>query len=185
MGCRPSARWNGASTWISGARFHQRRQLGRPEEQALGRAQTRSLTICIISRRHRPSTARDRCAPGTRSIVSAAGGGGTIIAYGTRTPNLVFYESPSWGGFDITAAYSANPGAASEADLGSTTRKGRGFNVVPRYMTQDWGIVYSYWDAKHDASPVHQRADRVWGFYKLRGLRIGAALRLVEDRERR
>jgi len=108
------------------------------------------------------------------SIVSAAGGGGTIIAYGTRTPNLVFYESPSWRGFDVSAAYSANPGAASEADLGSTTRKGRGFNIVPRYMTQDWGIVYSYWDAKHDASPVHQRADRVWGFYKLRGLRIGA-----------
>jgi predicted porin len=108
------------------------------------------------------------------SIVSAAGGGSTIIAYGTRTPNLVFYESPSWGGFDVSAAYSSNPGAASEADIGSTTRRGRGFNVVPRYMTQDWGIVYSYWDAKHDASPVRQRADRIWGFYKLQGFRIGA-----------
>jgi predicted porin len=108
------------------------------------------------------------------SVVSAAGGGGTIIAYGTRTPNLVYYESPKWNGFDVIAAYSTNPGAASEADLGSTTRKGRGFNVAPRYMTQDWGIVYSYWDAKHDNSPTHQRADRIWGFYKLMGLRIGA-----------
>lgn len=108
------------------------------------------------------------------SVVSAANGGGTIIAYGMRTPNLVLYESPKWGGFDITAAYSTNPGAASEADLGSTNRKGRGVNVAPRYMTQDWGVVYSYWDAKHDASPVHQRADRVWGFYKLKGFRLGA-----------
>lgn len=108
------------------------------------------------------------------SIVSAAGSGGTIIAYGTRTPNLVYYESPKWNGFDVIAAYSTNPGAASEADLGSTNRRGRGFNVVPRYMTQDWGIVYSYWDAKHDNSPTHQRADRIWGFYKLMGLRVGA-----------
>ncbi len=109
------------------------------------------------------------------SIISAAGGGGTIIAYGSRTPNLVYYETPKWGGFDVTAAYSANPGAASEADIGSTTRRGRGFNIAPRYMTQDWGVVYSYWDAKHDNSPTHQRADRVWGFYKLKGFRIGAA----------
>lgn len=108
------------------------------------------------------------------SVVSAAGGGGTIIAYGTRTPNLVYYETPKWGGFDLIAAYSTNPGAPSEADLGSTTRKGRGFNVVPRYLTQDWGVVYSYWNAKHDASPVHQLASRVWGFYKLKGFRIGA-----------
>ncbi|KPK05971.1 MAG: hypothetical protein AMJ64_10430 [Betaproteobacteria bacterium SG8_39] len=108
------------------------------------------------------------------SVVSAAGGGGTIIAYGTRTPNLVYYESPKWGGFDFVAAYSANPGAASEADIGSSTRRGRGFNVLPRYMTQDWGVAYSYWDAKHDNSPVHQQADRIWGFYKLQGFRIGA-----------
>jgi len=108
------------------------------------------------------------------SIVSNAGGGGTIIAYGTRTPNLVYYETPKWGGFDVIAAYSANPGAAAEADIGSGTRNGRGINVAPRYMTKDWGIVYSYWDAKHDASPTHQRADRVWGFFKIGAFRIGA-----------
>ncbi|MDX1376109.1 MAG: porin [Burkholderiales bacterium] len=109
------------------------------------------------------------------SIIAAAGGGGTIIAYDSRTPNVVYYESPKWNGFDVIAAYSTNPGASSEADLGSTTRDGRGINIVPRYMTQDWGVVYSYWDAKHDNSPTHQRADRVWGFYTLQGFRIGAA----------
>jgi predicted porin len=109
------------------------------------------------------------------SIISGAGGGGTIIAFGSRTPNVVYYESPKWNGFDLIAAYSTNPGAASEADIGSTTRKGRGYSFAPRYMTKDWGAVYSYWDAKFDASPVHQRSDRVWGFYQLKGLRIGAA----------
>jgi len=109
------------------------------------------------------------------SIISAAGGGGTIIAYGTRTPNLIYYETPKWGNFDVIAAYSSNPGSASEADIGSTVRKGWGVNVAPRYMTPDWGIVYSYWDARQDNSPAHQKADRVWGFYKLKGFRIGAA----------
>ena len=108
------------------------------------------------------------------SVVSAAGGGGTIIAYGNRTPNLVYYQTPKWRGFDLIAAYSTNPGAASEADIGTTVRRGRGLNLAPRYLTKYWGVVYSYWDAKQDNSPNHQRADRVWGFYRLKGFRIGA-----------
>jgi predicted porin len=109
------------------------------------------------------------------SIIAAAGGGSTIIAYGTRTPNLIYYQTPNWGGFDLIAAYSSNPGAASEADIGSSVRKGWGMNLAPRYMTKDWGVVYSYWNAKQDNSPAHQKASRVWGFYKLKGFRIGAA----------
>jgi len=54
-------------------------------------------------------------------------------------------------------------------------RKGWGMNLAPRYMTKDWGVVYSYWNAKQDNSPAHQEANRVWGFYKLKGFRIGAA----------
>jgi predicted porin len=109
------------------------------------------------------------------AIISMAGGGGTNIASGARTANVVYYKTPGWGNFDLIAAYSSNPLATSEADIGSTLRKGWGINVAPRYMTPDWGLVYSYWDAKQDASPVHQKANRVWGFYKLKGFRIGAA----------
>ena len=110
------------------------------------------------------------------SIVANAGGGGTTIAFGTRTPNTVYYETPKWGDFDLIAAYSTNPnpGAPGEADIGSTTRRGYAVNVAPRYMTKDWGIVYSYWNAKRDASPVHQRADRVWGYVMVFGVRVGA-----------
>lgn len=109
------------------------------------------------------------------SIISAAGGGGTNIANGSRTANVVYYETPNWGNFDVIAAYSSNPLGTSEADIGSTLRKGWGINVTPRYMTQDWGVVYSYWDAKQDAGPAHQKANRVWGFYQIKRLRIGAA----------
>jgi predicted porin len=109
------------------------------------------------------------------SIISAAGGGGTLIANGSRTPNTIYYQTPRWGNFDVIAAYSSNPLGTSEADIGSTLRKGWGINVTPRYMTQDWGVVYSYWDAKQDASPAHQKANRVWGFYQIKRFRIGAA----------
>ncbi|MEJ2175148.1 MAG: porin [bacterium] len=109
------------------------------------------------------------------SIISAAGGGGTLIANGSRTPNTIYYQTPKWTGFDLIAAYSTNPLAASEADIGSSARRGRGYNLTPRYTTADWGLIYSYWDAKQDASPAHQKASRVWGFYKLKGFRIGAA----------
>jgi len=109
------------------------------------------------------------------SIIAAAGGGGTIIASGSRTPNLVYYETPKWGGFDMIAAYSTNPLNAQEADISSGTRKGWGINIAPRYMTPDWGVVYSYWDAKQDNSPAHQQASRVWGFYQLKRFRVGAA----------
>jgi predicted porin len=109
------------------------------------------------------------------SIISAAGGGGTLIANGSRTPNTIYYQTPSWGGFDLIAAYSSNPLATQEADIGSTVRRGRGYNLTPRYTTPDWGMVYSYWDAKQDANPAHQKASRVWGFYRLKGLRLGAA----------
>ena len=109
------------------------------------------------------------------SIISAAGGGGTLIASGSRTPNTIYYQTPKWGGFDLIAAYSTNPLAVQEADIGSTVRRGRGYNLTPRYTTPDWGMVYSYWDAKQDANPAHQKASRVWGFYRLKGLRLGAA----------
>ena len=110
------------------------------------------------------------------SIISAAGGGGTLIANGSRTPNTIYYQTPRWGNFDVIGAYSSNPlNPPQEADIGSTLRKGRGFNVTPRYMTPDWGVIYSYWDAKQDASPAHQKANRVWGFYQIKRFRIGAA----------
>jgi len=85
--------------------------------------------------------------------------GGTAIAGGTRTNNVVKYDSPVWGGFDMTAAWSANP-TGPEADLinnqsattttNATSRKGQAWNFNPRYNGGNWGARYSYWNQKSD-----------------------------------
>jgi predicted porin len=112
---------------------------------------------------------------GTVAILAYAGGGGTAIAGNTRTPNTVVWDSPKFDRFDLRLAYSTNP-ATSEADIGSSVRRGRAWNVVPRATGANWQLGWSHWDAKPDASLAgEQRADRVWGYYVWGGFRIGLA----------
>jgi predicted porin len=82
--------------------------------------------------------------------------GGTAIAGGTRTNNVVKYDSPVWGGFDATVAWSANP-TGVETDLVNgnaagtqTNRKGSAWNINPRFNGGNWGARYSYWSQKSD-----------------------------------
>ena len=110
------------------------------------------------------------------AILAYAGGGATSIANDSRTPNVVKYDSPNWGGFTLTAAYSTNPLAAQEADIGSAVRKGNGYNLAPIFTAENWQIGYSYWRAKPDATVVpDQRADRAWGYYTWGGFKVGLA----------
>jgi predicted porin len=88
--------------------------------------------------------------------------GGTAIAGGTRTNNVVKYDSPVWNGFDATVAWSANP-TGVETDLVSgnaagtqTTRKGSAWNINPRYNAGNWGVRYSYWQQKSDGGSTPQ-----------------------------
>jgi predicted porin len=76
---------------------------------------------------------------------------GVAIAGGTRTNNVVMYDSPNWGGFDFRAAWSANP-TGVETDLTSVTtnRKGNAWNFNPKYNGGNWGARYSYWSQKSD-----------------------------------
>lgn len=113
---------------------------------------------------------------GPLALLAFAGGGGVPIAGGnTRTPNTVVWDSPRFDRFDLRLAYSTNP-ATSEADIGSSVRRGRAWNVVPRATGANWQAGWSHWDAKPDASLAgEQRADRVWGYYTWRGFRVGIA----------
>lgn len=131
------------------------------------------------------------------SLLAFAGGGGSAIANNSRTANVVLYESPSWNGFAVAAAYSSNPTAA-EADIGSAARKGHAFNLAPVYAASNWKVGYSYWRAKADVVPVpagfavsqttglitatpatatiaNQRSDRLYGAYRWRGFEVGLA----------
>lgn len=122
------------------------------------------------------------------SILSFAGGGATAIAAASRTPNVIHYTSPNWDGFTVVAAYSTNPAAAAEADIGSTVRKGRGWNLNPNFAGSNWEIGYSYWSQKADAggaalgaaaapgtSNADQRGDRLYGSYRWGGFMLGLA----------
>jgi len=107
------------------------------------------------------------------SILAYGGGGGQAIANGTRTPNVVFYDSPQlWGGFTGRIAYSFSPSnngptgttgptgvitgqggglpPSTSADIGSATRKGRAWNLNPNWDANGLILGYSYWSAKMD-----------------------------------
>ena len=131
------------------------------------------------------------------SLLAYAGGGATAIAAATRTPNVIQYTSPNWGGFTLAAAYSTspNPGAAvagvgaagsvTESDIGTTVRKGNAFNLNPTFVAPNWQVGYSYWNQKNDggigaaalatAAGGDQRADRLYGSFKVAGFKLGLA----------
>jgi len=113
------------------------------------------------------------------SLLAYAGGGTVAIANASRTPNIVHYTTPNWGGFTLIAAYSSNPLPASttqDADLGSAVRKGRAWNLNPNFQGSNWQIGYSYYSGKADAgAAADQRGDRLYGSYAWGGFKVGLA----------
>ncbi|MGE3680001.1 MAG: porin, partial [Burkholderiales bacterium] len=114
---------------------------------------------------------------------------GTAIAGATRTTNVVRYDSPRWGGFAFTAAYSFNA-TAPEADIaaGAGVRKGNAWNLNPSYTGKNFQLGWSHWRSKVDgaaaaaAAPAalggavvgqDQRSDSLYGYYTWGGFKIG------------
>lgn len=112
------------------------------------------------------------------SLMDFAGGGATAIAHATRSANVVRYDTPQWGIFSGTAAFSTNS-AGDEADMtaGNTIRKGRMYNLNPVLTGSAWQLGYSYWNSKFDATAASgdQRGDVLYGFYRWGGFKLGAA----------
>ena len=112
--------------------------------------------------------------------------GPVAIAGNTRTNNVVMYDMPTFNGFDMRMAWSANP-TGVESDLGGTgaagtvTRKGQAWNINPKYTAGNWGVRYSYWDQKADqgataaATPADQRGNTVLGWMTFGGLKVALA----------
>jgi predicted porin len=114
---------------------------------------------------------------------------GTVsaIANATRTPNVIKWDSPSWGGFQLTAAYSTAPVAtASEGDLatvaaGSSTQSGDGMNFLAQYTGANWQIGGSIWEAKTEATKTAAQSSQVvWGYIRFGGFKVGAAMNVAE-----
>jgi predicted porin len=112
------------------------------------------------------------------SLLAYASAGATAIANASRTPNVVHYTTPNWGGFTMIVAYSSSPVGAGtqDGDLGTGIRKGRGWNLNPNFAGSNWQIGYSYWTSKPDGSLAgEQRADRLYGSYRWGGFKLGLA----------
>jgi len=108
------------------------------------------------------------------SLMDFANAGGTAIAAATRTPNVVRWDSVNWGGFNITAAYSTST-SALEGDLGGTS-KGSAYNLNPVFTASNWQIGASLWNAKAEGTGAEQASNVIYGYWRMGGWKIGAAI---------
>jgi predicted porin len=117
------------------------------------------------------------------SLMDFAAGGATAIANATRTPNVVRWDSPSWGGVNVTLAYSTGPGAASEADLTHGGSAGRAFNINPSFTAANFQVGLSIWDQKNDGAAgasTEQESQVLYGFMRFGPFKVGAAFHRAE-----
>lgn len=114
------------------------------------------------------------------SLMDFVGGGGTAIAVTSRTANVVKWDSPSWGGFTLTAAYgmagsvAATGAAANEGDLGGA-EKGNMWNLNPAFTASNWQIGASLYHSAQEATGAEQEGQVVYGYMRFGGWKIGAA----------
>ncbi len=106
---------------------------------------------------------------------------GTTIANGTRTANLMMWDSPNWNGFTGRLAYSTSAFGANE---GNTNRAngdpggGSAWTGALRYNNGPWAAGLSHWSGNAEsravAATVDQRSTRVWlGYTFGMGLKLG------------
>jgi predicted porin len=116
------------------------------------------------------------------SLMDFAGGGKVAVANATRTPNVIRWDSPAWGGFNVTAAYSTNPiGGPAESEMASGT-SGSGWNINPSFTAANFQVGLSLWDAKADApgATTEQESQVVYGFMRFGAIKVGAAFHRAE-----
>ena len=122
--------------------------------------------------------------------------GAVTMANGTRTPNLLMWDSPNWNGFTGRLAYSssfaANEGTGRHtAGTSGNPGGGSAWTGALRYNNGPWAAGVSYWhgngETRSDGSPAaatgtgalaknDQRSTRAWlGYTFGMGLKVGIA----------
>jgi predicted porin len=108
-----------------------------------------------------------------------------VIANGTRTANLLMWDSPNWNGFTARLGYST--GFATLSNEGNTNRAagdpggGRAWTGAVRYNNGPWTAGLSYWNGNvENRVPAvvvgDQRSTRAWlGYTFAMGLKLGIA----------
>lgn len=103
------------------------------------------------------------------------------IANGTRTPNLMMWDSPNWNGFTARLAYSTSFAAGEGSGVRATgvTNPGAGsaWTGALRYANGPWKAGLSYWNGDAEGAALgagDQTSTRLWGSYQFgMGLSIG------------
>jgi len=124
----------------------------------------------------------------TRDPSAVAGGANTTVGKGTRSDNLIMWDSPNWNGFTGRIGYSTNMAgnegntnaAAGVAGAGNPGG-GRMWTGALRYDNGPWTTGISYWN--HDsesrvagAPRLDTRSTRAWlGYTFGMGLKLGIA----------
>ena len=110
---------------------------------------------------------------------------GSVIANGTRTPNVIMWDSANMGGITARVAYSTAfttnlTGVSSDEGSGKVANgsKGGALTAAVRYSRGPLGLGASYWIATPETGtpnpPGEQRSLRLWGGYTLpMGLKVG------------
>jgi predicted porin len=116
------------------------------------------------------------------------------VGTGTRTSNLLMWDSPNWNGFTGSLAYSTAPNAISNEGTGVSAATNSGnpgggyaWTMAIRYNNGPWAAGYAHWDSEsedqrktsagtYQANKNDLRGDRIWGGYTFAmGLKIGFA----------
>jgi len=119
-------------------------------------------------------------------LSSSATAGSVAVANATRTANVMKWDSPNWGGFTATAAYSTSPlAASSEGDMAVTTatptQAGSGMNLAGAFNASNWGIRASLWDAKSEAvATAEQSSVSASGYIRFGGFKVGIGMNQAE-----
>ena len=124
---------------------------------------------------------------GTFPAVLPGVGGNITMANGTRTSNLIMWDSPNWNGFTARLGYSTGWLAGSSEGSGYSAAGlgnpggGDAWTATLRYNNGPWSAGYSYWTADSEneqtgGAYADQTSNRLWGSYAFAmGLKIGLA----------
>jgi len=111
---------------------------------------------------------------------------GTAIAVGSRTPNVIWYDSPSFSGLTVRVAMSTSrtgaEGAATAAANAADPNRGGAFNFAVNYANGPIKAGWSRWNSTNEggtaltAATADQRGDSLsFGYAFPMGLKVGVA----------
>jgi predicted porin len=105
---------------------------------------------------------------------------GTTVAIGSRSSNVIYWDSADLGGVTIRVGYSTNPGANEGTGVGNQSKDGA-LTAAVRYAAGPISAGASIWDWKAEGTADStlggflgdQKSNRAWFGWNAAGLKVG------------